>query len=151
MRGTLSAMTEVVADPKQLIGQLAAALDELPTYFVPPVDHYLAKGLYGRRIYVPAGSCVATYVHKIQHITIALKGRCLVVDQDGVHHEVVAPAVFVTEPGTQRAVLALTDTEWVTVHPTDETDVTKMEEVCCCRSFEEYENYLAALPAPEET
>lgn len=82
----------------------------------PPVEHYFAEGLYGRRIIVEAGTLVVTMKHKVQHLTIALKGACLVSDESGARTQVTAPGMWVTEPGTQRSVLCLTDVEWVTVH-----------------------------------
>lgn len=103
----------------------------------PPLEHYHAPGLYGRRIFVPGGTAVLTKVHKTEHITIALKGSCTVVDENGVKTEVVAPSVFITKPGTRRAVYAHDDVEWITVHATEEQDVEKLEATLVCDSQEE--------------
>jgi len=84
-----------------------------------PLEHYFAAGLYGRRIFVPAGTTVVTKVHKVQHIAIALKGTCTVIDQDGKKSIVSAPSVFITEPGTQRAIFCHDDVEWITVHASE--------------------------------
>lgn len=91
-----------------------------------PLEHFHAFGLYGRRIFVPADSVVVTMRHLQQHLTIALKGRCTVVDEQGNRREVIAPAVWVTEPGTQRSVYAHDDVEWITVHHTFLTDVDEL-------------------------
>ena len=106
--------------------QNAIAQGEL-TKIEAPLEHYHTDDLYGRRIFVPAGATVVTMVHKVEHITIALTGHCIVVDEAGVKSEVIAPAVFVTQPGTQRAVHALTDTQWVTVHACKEKDLASIE------------------------
>lgn len=103
----------------------------------PPVEHYHTPDLYGRRIFVPAGTGGLTKVHKSEHITIALKGTCTVVDERGVKTEVVAPAVFITKPGTWRAVYAHDDVEWVTVHACKETDIQKIEAQLVCDELEE--------------
>jgi quercetin dioxygenase-like cupin family protein len=99
--------------------------------YEPPLSHYFAPGLYGRRIYVDAGVTVVTMKHKTDHISIALKGRCVVVDGEGNRKIVEAPDVWVTHAGTQRSVYCETDTEWVTVHtnPDNITDVDTLETV----------------------
>ena len=68
----------------------------------PKLEHYHTPDQYGRRIFVDAGTGIVTKVHKSEHITIALKGSCTVVDENGVKTEVVAPAVFITKPGTRK-------------------------------------------------
>lgn len=103
-----------------------------------PLEHYFAAGLYGRRIFVPAGTTVVTKVHKVQHIAIALKGTCTVIDQDGNKSIVAAPSVFITEPGTQRAIFCHDDVEWITVHASESNDVQVIEKNVTCDSFEEY-------------
>ena len=105
-----------------------------------PLDHYFTSTQYARRIYVQAGATVVTAVHKSEHVTIALKGHCVVVDELGGRQDVVAPAVFVTQPGTQRAVYAVTDTEWVTVHTYDNADKSMdlVRKTLVCETMEEY-------------
>jgi hypothetical protein len=130
-------------NPRERLEKLTQAMMGLPETYEPALSHYRADGLYGRRIYVPAGMCVATRVHKQEHLTIALKGQCLVVDENGNKGEVSAPAVFVTKPGTQRACLAITDVEWLTVHACDEVDdVTEMTARLTCKTFADYERML---------
>lgn len=104
-----------------------------------PVDHYLANGLYGRRIYVAAGTTVITKVHLSQHITVALKGKCTVFAETGEKFVVTAPAVFVTEPGTYRAIYCHDDVEWLTVHHTELTDIPAIEHQLACEDYDEYE------------
>ncbi len=114
----------------------------------PTWDHYFANGIYGRRIYVPGGTTVVTKVHMTQHITIALKGSCTMVNEAGEHKEVSAPGVWVTEPGTQRAIFCHDDTEWVTVHATDiKDDVPAVEDEIFSDSFDEYYQRVSALPS----
>lgn len=111
----------------------------------PPLDHYFADGLYGRRIYVPAGVTVVTKIHLQQHITIALKGHCTVIDGQGGKVDVQAPGVWVTEPGTQRAVYCHDDVEWVTVHAAVERDITTLEQKLVCDNQEEYKMKMLEL------
>lgn len=104
---------------------------------VPPLEHYHTAKQYGRRIFVKAGTGILTKVHKSEHITVALKGRCTVVDEHGDTTEVIAPAVFITKPGTRRAVYAHDDVEWLTVHAIEEQDLDKIEAALVCDSQEE--------------
>lgn len=109
-----------------------------------PLEHLFTATQYARRIFVPAGATVVTAVHKSEHITIALKGHCVVVDELGDRKDVIAPAMFVTEPGTQRAVYAVTDVEWATVHTYENEDKSlgTVEKTLVCDSMQQYENAL---------
>ena len=113
----------------------------------PPVEHFHTPDLYGRRIFVPGGTAIVTKVHKTEHITVALRGHCTVVDEDGVKQEVIAPAVFITKPGTQRAVYAHDDVEWVTVHACKEQDMDRVEAALVCDTMVDYdrEDYVKVL------
>jgi hypothetical protein len=139
---------DIAVDNRQNFAKLAQALSELDTTFEPPVWHYQAKGLFGRRAFAPAGSCIVTLVHKQEHFTVALSGRCLVVDQDGNKTEVEAPNVWVTQPGTQRALIALTDVEWFCAYAHEDGIPEDPESTFCCKTFEEYDEFTKALPAP---
>lgn len=109
-----------------------------------PLDHYFTPTQYARRIYVQAGATIVTAVHKSEHVTVALKGHCVVVDELGDRHDVIAPAVFITKPGTQRAVYAVTDTEWLTVHTYTDEDksLEAIGKVLVCDNMEQYEDAL---------
>lgn len=109
-----------------------------------PLEHYFTDDLYGRRIFVPAGATVITAVHQKEHITVALKGHCVVIDEIGERQDVVAPAVFITVPGTQRAVYAITDTEWLTVHAYNHPDKSLdiVEKLLVCDTMETYNKRL---------
>jgi hypothetical protein len=49
---------------------------------------------------------------------------------------------MVSEPGTKRAVYAETDVVWTTIHPTEETDLEKIEEEVIAKTFQEYNTFL---------
>lgn len=116
-----------------------------------PVDHYHAEGLYGRRVYVPAKSTVVTKVHLSQHITVALKGTCTVYDATGKRTTVHSPNVFVTEPGTLRAIYCHDDVEWLTVHACSLKKVSEIENILFCDKYKEvddkidYINFLSEI------
>lgn len=123
----------------QFDGMLKAALDSQD--IMPgeqEIDHYQTSDLLGRRCRIPAGTLGTTYVHKFDHLAICLTGSLILVDQDGNRTYVEAPEVIVTKAGTHRAVLALTDVDWVTVHHTEHQDLSTIEETLGCRTMLEY-------------
>lgn len=112
-----------------------------------PLEHFFAEGLYGRRIFVRAGATVITAVHKKEHLTIALKGHAVVVDELGDRKNVVAPAMFITPAGTQRAVYAIDDVEWATVHAYEDEDksLETVEKTLICDTMQEFNQLLEAV------
>jgi len=119
---------------------MAAAIESGDqTQILGDTEHFHADGVYGRKTKIPAGATIITPVHKKQHITVALKGICTVADADGNKKDVFAPAVFVTEPGTQRAVYAHTEVIWFTAHACEETDLELVEQLLTCDSMAEYQ------------
>jgi hypothetical protein len=58
-----------------------------------------------------------------------------------------APCTFVSEAGTKRAVYALEDTIWTTIHVTNETDLEKIEDYVIAKDYNELDTFLEELPA----
>lgn len=132
------------------IEHLGRALMQTEGTFELPIRHYTTQGLYGRRCFMPAGSCVVSRVHKFPHITVALRGRCIVVDAQGNRRQVTAPQVWITQPGTQRALWIQEDAEWLTVHAAEVGDVEEAKDLLTCETMEQFEAFVAALPPPED-
>ena len=105
-----------------------------------PVTHHFAPGVYCREIFMPAGAVVVGKIHKHAHMNIISKGRVVVSTEFG-KAEFVAPYSFVSEPGTKRAVCVLEDCIWTTIHPTDETDLQKIEDHVIAKTFDEYDEF----------
>lgn len=104
----------------------------------PPLKHHFAEGSYGREIFIPAGSMVIGKIHRHSHVNVISMGRVFVATE--FDSEVLqAPYTFVSKPGTKRAVYALTDTIWTTIHVTPETDLQKIEDEVIAPDFETYE------------
>lgn len=106
------------------------------------ITHYQTDDLYGRRCRIPAGTVGATLVHKYDHIAICLSGTVVLVDQNGEKTTITAPAVVITKKGTQRAVLAVTNVDWVTVHHCENQDLDNIESILGCKTMTEYQNLL---------
>lgn len=109
-----------------------------------PITHHFAPGLYAREIFIPAGVLIVGKIHRHAHVNTISRGRVVVATEFGLN-ELVAPVTFVSQPGTKRAVLAHEDTIWTTYHPTDETDLAKIEEYVIAPSYEALE-----APATQE-
>ena len=118
-----------------LAGALASG--ELKTAETP-LWNYHTPDLYARRIVVPADCTFVTKVHKSEHISIALRGRITVINEEGKRVEITAPEVFVTKPGTHRAIYVHEECEWMTVHHCKEQDIEAIEKELVCQTMEEY-------------
>lgn len=110
-----------------------------------PVEHFFAPYMYGRRIFMPAGTddrphIVIGKIHKEAHLNNISMGRVRVVTEFG-SQEYVAPCEFVSLPGTKRAVQILEDCVWTTYHhnPTNTQDLAQLEREIIAESFEEYD------------
>lgn len=94
------------------------------------VEHRFTPGLYGREIFMPAGSLLTSKVHKTRHQYAILTGVARVfIDGKGVE-ELRAPHVGITEPGTRRLLYIVEDCRWITFHPIEadeDGDVDKIE------------------------
>lgn len=94
---------------------------------VPPVEHLFARGVYVRRMRIPAGLTVVGKVHKHSQVTAILAGDVSVLGENGVtRHK--AGALFVSQPGVMRVAYAHEDTDFVTFHGSTETDLARLEE-----------------------
>lgn len=105
---------------------------------VCPIKHHSAPGLYAREILIPAGVLIIGKIHRHAHINLISKGRVWVVTEFG-KEELIAPVTFVSQPGTKRAVVAQEDTIWTTFHPTEETDLEKIEAHVIAPTYEALE------------
>lgn len=104
-----------------------------------PIDHWFAKGLYGRMISVPAGVLITSKIHRYSHFFFLLKGKIEVLG-DGGTEIFSAPKFFITEGGTKRAVSHLEDTIVMTIHATDKTDIKEIEDEIIARDWNEIDS-----------
>lgn len=68
-----------------------------------------------RQVFLPAGSQATGRIHKRPCLNVLLQGEIEVITDQGVKL-MVAPQVFESPAGVKRAVRAVTDTLWLTVH-----------------------------------
>jgi hypothetical protein len=92
-----------------------------------PVSGIFTKGLYTRRIFMPAGTRIRSKIHDTEHQYIVSPGVARVSENGAPMIQLVAPYHGITKPGTWRELWILMDCIWTTMHPTDKTTVEEVE------------------------
>lgn len=111
------------------IERLQAAMSKMPQMDVETV-HYFSDGMYIRWVNQPKDSLVVGKRHKKDHFFMLAKGRMAITDDSNKPQEYDAPALIVSKAGAKRALLALEDSAYFTVHRTFETDLDCIEAEC---------------------
>lgn len=88
--------------------------------------HYFADGMYCRELIQPKGATVIGKVHRKEHFYMVLSGELTVVGE-GKRERIKAPCIWVSMPGTKRALYAHEDSVYVTVHKTELRDLDEIE------------------------
>lgn len=91
-----------------------------------PIDHFFSDGLYARKMTMPASTILTGKTHNHNHLAILLKGEVAVHSRQGTA-VYKAPYVVNVVAGDKRAFFSVTEVEWITIHATEETDITKLE------------------------
>lgn len=120
-----------------------------------PVEHRFTNatpgrpggGVYCRTIFMPAGTLLTSKIHKTQHQYFILRGKVSVWTEFEGWVTLEAPHHGTTEPNTRRVLYIHEDTTWTTCHPTDETDVAKIE----ADIIESRREHIAGLVQPPPT
>lgn len=89
-------------------------------------NHAFMNGIYARQIIIPAGVVIVGAKHKTEHPYLISKGKCYIIN-NGKREYFEAPYNGITKPGSKRAIYAIEDTVFTTFHPTEETDIKKIE------------------------
>lgn len=114
-----------IADFESVLSKLpGAVLGDSP---IMPLTHMFADGIYCRQIEIPAGAICVGKIHRHKHPNILLKGRVHVFTEGAGYEDLEAPVFMISEPGTKRAVHAITDAIWITFHRTDSVDLEEIE------------------------
>lgn len=126
MNVDLGKALETLDTPQKRVDFIQHAFGKLPQVETPLV-HRFTPGLYVREIFMPKGSIVVSRVHKTEHPFVVTRGRASVWTEEGGVVEICAPHVGITKPGTRRVLLIHEDCQWLTFHPTKETDLEKLQ------------------------
>ena len=111
------------------------------------ITHNFADGIYARERFAKADTLIIGHRHRKETLSILLKGEMSVyMDEGGPVKRIVAPCIWTTGAGAKRMTYSHTDTILVTVHPTKEADLEKIEQECVIPE-EEYLIEQSALKA----
>lgn len=127
---------DVVRDVQKQIQDHAELIDV-------PVEHHFAPGVYMRQMNAKAGTVVVSKMHRTEHMNVLLSGSLTIATENGIEY-LQAPAVIKSMPGTKRIGYFHEDTSWMTVHPTDSTDLEEIERQVIVPE-EEVDRFLASL------
>lgn len=120
----------VIAEDKSLfnskVQELIVGMSQMDVIDLEIV-HRFTPGIYVRQCNIPKGTIAVTKRHKTEHPFVVSQGRVSVWTPDKGVVDICAPFTGVTKPGTQRVILAYTDTIWTTFHATSETDLDLIE------------------------
>jgi hypothetical protein len=111
-------------DMRNKVNQLEQMVEQLPQVDCP-VRNIFAPNIYAREMTIPTGVVLTGAVHKTCHLSILSKGQVRVVSDEGVI-ELTAPATLISQPGAKRAIFAISEAVWTTIHATTETDLDKL-------------------------
>lgn len=109
-----------------------------------PIQHTFAPGVYVRQMDAPAGAVIVGKIHKTEHVVIIAQGEASVLTDEGVQR-LIAPCTFVAKPGAKRVIYVHEDLVMMNVHPTDETDLEKIEAEVIAPDFEALDRHLGTL------
>lgn len=107
-----------------------------------PVNHHFGPGVYIREITMPAGTMAVGHEQRFDHLNILLTGAVAMYEETGVK-VLRAPMIFVGKPGRKLG-MVIEQCTWLNVFATDETDVSKLEEMIAKKSdtFKAHERLL---------
>lgn len=108
--------------------------DELKTEL--PVRNHFATGVYGRELFMPAGTLLVGKIHKFSSLNILAKGDIILVTEEG-KQDLSAPYIIASKPGVKRVIYAVSNCTWVTCHGTEKTDLTEIEEEFIAKDYSE--------------
>lgn len=101
-----------------------------------PTTHSFADGQYIREIYNPADAVIITKIHKKNHPFFLLEGKMTIITLEETI-TIEAPHYGVTKAGTKRIIYTHEPCRFVTVHRTDSTSISEIEEEVVTDSFDE--------------
>lgn len=102
-----------------------------------PVVHKFDDNHYIRELSVKAGVLLIGHLQRFDHLNIFLKGKVLMLNEDGTTTELTAPMTFIGKPG-RKIGLILEDMVWQNVYETPIKDVNLLEEMI----FDKGDNWL---------
>lgn len=98
-----------------------------------PVVHRFGPGIYIREVTLLAGTFAVGHYQKTDHLNVMIKGKVLMVNDDGSRTVLEAPQTFVGKPGRKVGYI-IEEVLWQNIYATTETDIDKLEETYLIKS-----------------
>lgn len=116
-----------------------------------PVTHHWTDGLYLREIFIPKGTVLTGAIHHYAHPNVLLYGEVVVVTEGRGREHLIAPRMLLSAAGTKRAVVALEDTCWITIHanPDEARDTVGLRAMLVSETPRDYAAFLEAQQEEE--
>lgn len=123
---------------RESIIELVDTLKSLPveTHYPDTARHVFSDGVYAREFFIAKGALVVGKIHCVEHLNI-VHGHCVFATEDGVER-IDGHRNFSSRPGIQKAIFALEDTIWTTIHVTNETDHEKIAEKVTVENYNDF-------------
>lgn len=83
------------------------------------LDHLIFGGIYVRKVIMPPLTRVIGRVHKTPHVFTCTRGTLEVFVEGSGWGIIIGPYTGEGLPGTRRLARVLSETEWITYHPTN--------------------------------
>lgn len=93
-----------------------------------PLIHHFTDGIYCREMHMPAGAIIVGKRHKTKHLCIISSGSGTFII-DGEKRFIKGPCTFEAKGEGRKAVMVHEDMIMMNIHPTNETDLEKIEEM----------------------
>lgn len=141
IQGSTKATRQDIVDMEQFLRKQDGSL--LGDNSTCPLKHSFSDGLYVREIFIPKGYFVVGKIHKHDHPNFLLSGTVNAITEfESV--TLKGPLSMISKAGTKRALFAVTDLTWVTVHhnPANTQDLQELEKEIIADCYEEFENFI---------
>ena len=112
--------------------QIETALLKLPQVDCP-VIHRFSPGLNIRELFMPKGTIAIGHHQNFEHFNVMLKGKVLMLNDDGTKTELTAPQSFTGKAG-RKVGYVMEDVVWQNIYPTTETNIDILENTYLTKS-----------------
>ena len=108
------------------VDEAEKAMLQLPQVNCPLVHHF-GPNLCIREVFMPKGTMAVGHKQKFKHMNVLLKGKVMMLNEDGSTKILEAPFIFEGEPG-RKIGYVLEDMVWQNIYATDLKDSNEVEE-----------------------
>ena len=124
------------------IFDLQSIVERLPNQLDPDefTFHHFAPGVYIREMNLKANDLIVGKIHNHAHVSIITSGKVRVSSE--FEREIYdGPKIWISPAGVKRAIFAIEDTQWITVHhnENDSHDLDEIERFVIAPDFETFD------------